>query len=253
MQNLAESRPQWGGNGDSVFAIQTRLLGVSGLLPEELTRAQKSSDTFLRRAWDSWWRERDRLEDCILPREVWKFHGLRPANHPQRRLALAAHWLAAGNLIQQLEQWCVREIAGKKLVTSLHEIFQVERDEFWSWHWTFNSARMTRPQPLLGEARVTDLAVNVVLPWLWIRAREGGNGKLQREVERRFLAWPAAEDNAVKLARQRLLGTGHARVLKSAASQQGLMQIVRDFCESIRMRSARTCRFPGTGPADDWW
>jgi Ni,Fe-hydrogenase III component G len=34
------------------------------------------------------------LLTCILPRPAWKFHGLRPANHPQRRLALAAHWLA---------------------------------------------------------------------------------------------------------------------------------------------------------------
>ena len=57
------------------------------------------------------------------------------------------------------------------MLESLHEIFQVERDEFWSWHWTFKSARLAKPQPMLGAARVTDLAVNVVLPWLWIRAR----------------------------------------------------------------------------------
>ena len=94
MQNLAETKSRWSRGADSAFEIQARLLGVSGLLPDELTRAQKSSDTFLRRAWDCWWRDRDEFDDCILPRAVWKFHGLRPANHPQRRLALAAHWLA---------------------------------------------------------------------------------------------------------------------------------------------------------------
>ena len=82
---------------------------------------------------------------------------------------------------------------------------------------------MKKPQPLLGEARVTDLAVNVILPWLWIRAQEGGNEKFRREMERRFFAWPAAEDNSVlKLARQRLLGTSNARVLKTAAAAAGL-------------------------------
>jgi hypothetical protein len=117
-------------------------------------------------------------------------------------------------------------------------------DEFWSWHWTLKSARMPKPQPLLGEARVTDLAVNVILPWLWIRAKAGGNEKLQREVERRFFAWPVAEDNSVlKLARQRLLGTANARVLKGAAQQQGLMQIVRDFCEHSNA-VCDDCRFP---------
>jgi hypothetical protein len=264
MQNLAETKPRWTRGTNSVFEIQARLLGVSGLLPDELTRAQKSSDTFLRRAWDFWWRDRDEFETCILPREVWKFHGLRPANHPQRRLALASHWLAAENLISKIENWCAAEISDgrvalprrrtnaqadpqvspTKLVESLRKIFQVERDEFWSWHWTFKSARMIKPQPLLGEARVTDLAVNVILPWLWIRAKTGGNEKLQREVERRFFAWPVAEDNSVlKLARQRLLGTSNARVLKGAAQQQGLMQIVRDFCEHSNA-VCDDCRFP---------
>jgi hypothetical protein len=129
-------------------------------------------------------------------------------------------------------------------LVSLHQIFQVERDDYWSWHWTFNSARMARPQPLLGAGRVTDLAVNVVLPWLWIRAKEGGSEEVRREVERRYFAWPAAEDNSVlKLARQRLLGTSSAKILKGAAQQQGLMQIVRDFCEHSNATCAE-CRFP---------
>ena len=264
MQNLAEAKSRWRGGANSAFEIQSRLLGVSGLLPHELTRSQKSADTFLRHAWDGWWRDRDEFSDCTLPRAVWKFHGLRPANHPQRRLALAAHWLANGNLVSQIEDWCAADISDgraklprrrvngqadlqirpAKLVESLHEIFQVERDDFWSWHWTFNSARMVKPQPLLGVARVTDLAVNVVLPWLWIRAQEGGNEQILREVERRFFAWPTAEDNStLKLARQRLLGTASAKILKGAAHQQGLMQIVRDFCEHSNAICA-DCQFP---------
>jgi len=244
MLNLAESRPRWTPGAGSAFELQARLLGVSGLLPAELTRSQKSSDTFLRHAWDSWWRDRDELSGCTLPRTVWKFHGLRPANHPQRRLALAAHWLASENLVAQIEDWCLAEIPDRALASSLQKIFQVESDEFWSWHWTFKSERLAKPQPLLGEARVTDLAVNVVLPWLWTRAQAGGNERVQREVERRFFAWPAAEDNSVlKLARQRLLGTANARSLKGATQQQGLMQIVRDFCEHSNA-ICTDCRFP---------
>jgi Protein of unknown function (DUF2851) len=244
MQNLAETKSRWTRGANSAFEFQARLFGVSGLLPDELTRAQKSSDTFLRRAWDFWWRDRDEFESCVLPREAWKFYGLRPANHPQRRLALASHWLADENLVSKIEAWCAAEISDGRLLNSLHEIFQVECDEFWSWHWTFKSARLKKPQPLLGDARVTDLAVNVILPWLWIRAVEGKNEKIQNEIERRFFAWPAAEDNSIlKLARQRLLGTASARVLKNAATQQGLMQIVRDFCEHSNA-ICENCRFP---------
>lgn len=244
MQNLAESRLRWTPGADPAFALQARLLGISGLLPAELTRAQAGSEGYLRRVWDCWWRERDAFSDCILPRAVWKFHGLRPANHPQRRLALAAHWLAADHLIQKLENWCARELPDKMLPGSLREIFEVERDEFWSWHWTFRSARLKKPQPLLGDARVTDLAVNVILPWLWTRAAEGKNGRLQRVIEHRYAAWPQAEDNSIlKLARQRLLGVGRSRVLRSASAQQGLIQITRDFCEHSNA-ICEHCRFP---------
>lgn len=245
MQNLAETRPFWKYGADSILVIQARLLGISGLLPDELTRSQKSADSFLRQAWDIWWRERHEFSSCLLPRAAWKFHGLRPANHPQRRLALASHWLASGNLVSKIEDWSAAEVPERALAGSLGRIFRAAADDFWEWHWTFKSARLPGPQPLLGGARVTDLAVNVVLPWLWVRAREGGNENILSEMEKRFLAWPAAEDNSVlKLARQRLLGASNPGSLKGAAAQQGLMQIVRDFCDRSNAVCA-DCRFPG--------
>ena len=42
MQNLAESRSLWSPGAKSPFALQTRLLGVSGLLPGELTRLRSA-------------------------------------------------------------------------------------------------------------------------------------------------------------------------------------------------------------------
>ena len=214
------------------LALQARLLGISGLLPTELTRTRTSGDAFVRTVWDQWWRERDEFSDCILPREVWRFHGLRPANHPQRRLALASRWSEAGDLAAKLERWCTRKIPDAALAGSLSDIFEVEPDDFWSWHYTIRSPRLKRSQPLLGTSRVTDLAVNVVLPWLWIRAKEGKNTTLIGTVENRYFAWPPAEDNSVlRLARQRLLRGASRRVLPGAAAQQGLIQMVRDFCD----------------------
>ncbi len=244
MQCLAETRQRWTRGDATPFALQARLLGLSGLLPAELTRAQAGGDGYLRRVWDCWWRDRDELGDCALPRAVWKFHGLRPANHPQRRLALAAHWLAAGDVPAKLERWCAAEAPSRTLPDSLLRILQVVRDEFWSWHWTFRSARLHKPQPLLGATRVTDLAVNVILPWLWSRAAEGKNHGLRNEIEHRYFAWPAAEDNAVlRLARQRLLGGAARRFLAGAAEQQGLIQIVRDFCDHSNA-ICDNCQFP---------
>jgi Protein of unknown function (DUF2851) len=232
MQCLAEQRQRWGSPLISPLALQARLLGISGLLPSELSRARVSADGYLRRVWDQWWREREEFADCVLPRTLWRFHGQRPANHPQRRLALAAHWLTNNGLASSIERWCAQNVPDERLADSLLEVFQTGPDDFWSWHWTMRSARLKRPQPLIGAGRATDLAVNVVLPWLWIRAAEGRNKTLQSAIEQRFNAWPPAEDNAVlRLARQRLLGGAARRALRSAVEQQGLIQIVRDFCD----------------------
>jgi len=246
MQRLAEQREQWQPDANSVLLLQARLFGLSGLLPAELNRRPSGADDYLRRVWDLWWREREQFRDGALPRSMWRFHGLRPANHPQRRLALAAHWSHSGQLATQLEQWCSRTMADPELLASLTNILQVERDDYWSWHRTFRSERLNQPQPLLGEKRVTDLAVNVILPWLWSRARAGRNQKLADKIERRYEAWPSGEDNAVlRLARQRLLGRTLARGsgLRTAAGQQGLLQIVRDFCDQSNA-ACDGCGFP---------
>ena len=228
----------------AVLSLQARLLGVAGLLPVDLTRHQPGVDDYLRPIWDHWWRDRERYAEVILPRGLWRFHGQRPSNHPQRRLALAAHWLVAGNVPARLERWLAAPLAGSAVLNRLREVLAVERDEYWSWHWTFRSARLAKPQPLLGATRVTDLAMNVILPWFWARATAGKNETLRQVAEQRYLAWPAAEDNAVlRLARQRLLGSTSGRSFKTAAAQQGLLQIVRDFCNQSNA-VCTDCRFP---------
>jgi hypothetical protein len=246
MQQLAESRSRWMAGATSPLTIQSRLLGLSGLLPVELQRSRSTTAEYLRRIWDSWWREQDAFSNDILPRSLWRLHGLRPANHPQRRLALAAHWAQDETLVARIESWCQSPIPDGLLLASLTKIFAVKRDDFWFWHWTFRSARLKKPQPLLGENRSTDLAVNVVLPWLLARAASGQNARLCQEISRRYHAWPAAEDNSVlKLARQRLLGNspGLAVGFKTAGAQQGLLQVVRDFCDHTPATCAG-CGFP---------
>lgn len=232
MQRLAELRPLWSTTAIETLPVQARLLGLSGLLPDDVVRTRVDTDGYLRRIWDLWWRDRDAFAEVILPRAVWHLHGLRPANHPQRRLALAAGWSVSGDIAGKLEHWCAQELEHECLAGSLMETLQVDPDEFWSWHWTLRSAPLKREHPLIGATRVTDLAVNTVLPWLWSRALEGKNAAMQRRLEERYFKWPPAEDNSVlRLARQRLLGGAHRRVLPGAAAQQGLIQIVRDFCD----------------------
>jgi hypothetical protein len=224
--------------------LHARLLGIANLLPHDLAACRPSAERYLREAWDLWWRDKDAFQPLALPPSAWRFHGSRPANHPQRRLALAAQWLAAGNLTRHLEAWLDCDLPDRKLSSSLFAILQGQPDPFWSWHWTFRAPRLPQAQPLLGPQRATDLAINVILPWLWMRAVVGQNESLRQVAEHRYHIWPAAEDNALlRHARQRLLGDSRRSLFRTASHQQGLLQVERDFCEQSNAL-CHNCPFP---------
>jgi hypothetical protein len=79
---------------------------------------------------------------------------------------------------------------------------------------------------------------------LHARADAGRRPEVVHEVERRYFKWPAGEDNAVlRHARQRLFANGARRFPRTAAAQQGLLQIVRDYCQAAGPL-CNECRFP---------
>ncbi len=226
------------------FEIQVRLLGLAGLLPDQPTRRRAENDAWLRRAWDLWWRWQAGVADCTLPRSAWRLHGTRPANHPQRRLALAAHWLATPDWAGRWPAWLRTAEDPRRAVAELERGLQPGPDPFWERHWTLTGAPLARPLPLLGAARATDLAVNVLLPWLRARADTGADPAWTVKAERLYLAWPAAQDNArLRLARTRLLGGRPWPRPLRAALQQGVLQILGDFCAASNAR-CDGCRFP---------
>jgi len=215
-------------SGVGLHVVWQACNGVGGLLPDQLDR-DKLTNRYLRTLWDQWWRDRDRLAKRILPRDVWTFHGLRPANRPERRLALAACWLSRPDFVPWLDDWvCQTETRSTPPAALLGHL--TASDEYWSTHWTFRSGRFPKAQPLLGAGRLHDIAVNVILPWLYARASADDNTGLRQRVGERYFAWPKGQDNSrLRFVRQRLLGVRRIS-LRGAAVQQSLLQVQADFC-----------------------
>jgi hypothetical protein len=243
MLRLAELRDvvrgHLGPDADALTA-EAVWLGVAGLLPAQAPDAGE-----LRRRWDAWWRERDALAPWTLPRTAWRFAGVRPANHPQRRVALAARWWREDRLPAALRGWFLAAPAddAPRAAAALQRLLEPADAGLWGRRFTLASRPAPRPPAWLGAPRATDLAVNAVLPWC--RARAGGDAALAARAEALYAAWPAAEDNAVlRLARARLLAGHGARLGRgTAAEQQGLLQIVADFCRRAGALCT-DCRFP---------
>jgi hypothetical protein len=244
MRRIAEALAIDGVAGDADAVVwEARLLGVAGMLETGVSPSARLAP-HVRTLWDAWWRERDRLLGEILPAAAWMLTAIRPANHPQRRLALAARWISKGRLIPALESWIAADLSPPASCERLFHDIAPADDSFWSRHWTLRSPENKRAGPLLGMSRFTDLAMNVFLPWLHARATSGTETRLAARIEARYAAWPEGDDNSVlKLARQRLFGPAAKTVPRTAAAQQGLLQIARDFCaRSDAICTA--CRFP---------
>jgi len=222
-------------------AAQARFLGLGGFLPDHL---HGPNAFHIRKLWDHWWRDRDVFLGRILPSSVWRLAGLRPANHPQRRLALAAHWRSQPLLSPRLVEVLLGPTQGHELLLATASVLQPGPDSFWDHHWNLNSGDSSSTGPLLGLPRITDLAVNVILPWLWARARLGSDPTVLARVEHAYFNWPAGEDNStLRQARERLLGSTRWPIPRNASLQQGLLQVVADFCATTDSLCSG-CAFP---------
>jgi hypothetical protein len=155
--------------------------------------------------------------------------GQRPANHPQRRL---------GALAQLIHRWpAVRALRKHADPAEVREFCRTVRDPYWDVHYTVTSAEAKRPMALIGDSRATEMLVNVFLPLAYTRDPQ------------RWLTYcelPAALTNRrVEVAATRLFGDTLRRLslLRTAAMQQGLLQVYEDFCLQDASDCAR-CRFP---------
>lgn len=206
------------------------LFGLAGFLPaRDLSAFDDPARGYLRELWEKWWPLRAPHERLEIPSSLWRPGGQRPANHPQRRVAALAeivrHWPKVRALRARCHPGDVIEFFGKLT------------NEFWDWHYTVSSKASPRRMALIGESRVVEMLANVYFPIAILEdpKRWAGFKNLTAPLSNR----------RVEIAALRLFGDdARARpFLRSAALQQGLLQIYEDFCMQDATDCAR-CRFP---------
>jgi hypothetical protein len=201
----------------------------------------------VRTLWSIWWQYQERFGDRRLDAEAWTFAGIRPANHPQRRLAAAALFLShypdpTGELLRRVREEPVAPRAGARLRSLLTEL----HDPYWDLHSRIGSRPWQSPVRLIGASRAEDAVVNLFLPWLLTVAWARDDDALAGRVHEIWASRPRAQNNATLAFMSKRLFTTHGReraVADGAARQQGLLQVFHDFCLPDRSR-CRACPFP---------
>ncbi len=246
MRRLAELLPVARLRELPATQAQALLLGVAGFLPERTVAGRDDATRrHVKRLWDVWWKARDEFAGAALSRDAWRLAGLRPANFPWRRLAAVAQLLA-----EHWELWpkIAAALASQpepKRAARLAALFTDLEDTYWSRRFSFASKPQPEAELLIGAARACDIVVNVSLPAAVAQGRLLDQPALVQSAEKIFTGHPPLESNAlVRFTAHRLFGQRvPPRLLRTAARQQGLLQIFHDFCLNDRSACQR-CRFP---------
>ena len=214
------------------------LMGVAGLLPEKSPAgADEETRGFVRQMWDIWWKHRERWADRILPRAAWHLGGLRPANHPARRLMAAAQVFCR---TAPAESWMAMAAQGADLVEEqAGRWLSAPARTYWSQHVSLGGRKSARPTELIGPERAQAILINVLIPFL---AAANRPGTFRHQWLRQL---PAENGNSlIRQTALNLFGPDHSPTLyRHGLRQQGLLQIFHDFCLNDRSRCA-ACSLP---------
>ncbi len=216
--------------------LEAAFLQIAGLLPQRLPEDSPVNTHFERLSEY----RRGRLSGLMTLPLQWRRAGVRPINYPERRLAGAVRFLArtADTGLPETLDAVWTDCAGGNLTPAetrlaFEELFPAPMG-YWAQHCTWNGKPMAKPCGLLGPGRIRCIVGNVFVSGALAIARHNADHEREAQILAFFSSLPKEPDNHVlKIMLPRMLGPDAVpQVRVSFRTQQGLLQIHRDWCES---------------------
>lgn len=176
-----------------------------------------------------------------LPLIHLKLHNIRPSNHPVRRMAVMAKMINDPEIacmesklfVLWHSQWeiCQKRGGWKLLKKSLLDLIPSYKDDYWEYHYTFETTPQKKPIALIGEDLKWEILINVCLPLLYAKIENQGS-ELEKQAFNGFYAsLPASKTKKSTYLHYRFFGDKPQKLTFAHADiQQGAYQIHRDFC-----------------------
>jgi len=256
----------------SHYGVQSVLVHLSGLFPEEAEGGWDEETKGYFRFMKGIWRDfAERTSYFPMDAAKWNLR-VRPLNAPLRRVAAASQWIYRHRnqsvfarmlrIFRDLreretefgqdydrfkqeravkpasyERGDLRNLRKRYLqaMRRLYGLFRCEEDKYWSYRYDLGGKKLSRPISLLGESRIQEILVNVVMPILLLYFRQAAE-QYESTLYLLYNFLPKLQENRVtRFMNHRLFGkrTGSVPV-ESAVAQQGLHQLFKDYCSRDR-------------------
>lgn len=230
------------------ISIQSMLLGMAGLLPQQgngTPSYDKETAEYLHDVEQVWGELRRKTGRVPMTKTDWNYAGIRPANFPERRIAAIAGILSECSsrsifrkilwVVEKVENYQEEHAIIKTITQEIPSLFLHVSDPYWSYHYIWNGKRLAKPVTLLGKERVSHIFINVVLPLLLLYARRHNKRKMEKILHLIYRNYsPLPGTSVTKFMCNRIFGQTNVakRLINSVRRQQGLYQLFKDFCEN---------------------
>ncbi len=253
----------------SHYCIQSVLMRLSGLFPEDETSGWDDETLGYFRFMKSIWRDfSERASYFPMDATKWNLR-VRPLNAPLRRIAAASQWVhrhrnqppfsAAIRVLRELKETgaefskdydrFARQLGAKpasgragdirtrylRVLSRLYGLFRCDEDKYWSYRYDLGGKKLPRPLALIGDSRIQEVLVNVVVPLLLLHFRQTAE-EYESTLYLLYNFIPKLPENRVtRFMCHRLFAKAEKDLpVESAVAQQGLHQLFKDYCSKDR-------------------
>ncbi len=216
---------------------QALLLGTAALLPSQrpIWRQKNNIDDRWIEKLEKIWLSFPQTE--VISENDWHLCKVRPNNFPTRRIVamscLTLRYRENGIFDEVVKK--IKEVAGNNGHQELEKLLIITTDGYWASHFDFGSAGRQIMPTLLGDSRAADIAVNVLLPFIFAWGKLTSQPVLARKALDLYGRYPRLSVNTMERHMSKQLGIS-SDIVSSAQRQQGLIHIYNTLCSQGKCR-----------------
>lgn len=202
--------------------IDSLLFGLSGF-----TKDLRFKDPYLDELKSGWNDLKETIGKETMDKSEWNFFRLRPPNFPTVRIAYASgllHEILFNNFFKKLID---KFEHSENLNSEIEQLFiRIKSSEYWERHYIFGK-KSAKKIPKIGRERVSDIIVNVLIPFASLYSERFEKESLRNRVDYFYRKEiHEGKGNEVTRVMQEQLGTN----VHSIADEQALIHLHNFYC-----------------------